>query len=259
MTAYVALLDILGFKDIIEKNTHEEALHYFETFRNHLQGGIANWKATEGKYGETVFDVKTTDISSLIISDTIIFWTRDDSIKSFFDIVRVTQELLRFNHNLPKRYLRGGITHGDFYYNNNGIITSHSGATLKHDLMFGKALVHADAYEKNLEMIGCIIDDGAIQHARSKKIDVFDKSWEQLKYENKILLYPCVPFKKETRECWTLNWIQDASYPELSEIIDGFSADKKSIDHPTVQQKIENTVAYFQFAKRLLDKRKSND
>lgn len=258
MAAYIALLDILGFKDIIEKNTHEEAIHYFETFRIHLQGGIANWKSATGEYGEPIFDVKTTDISSLIISDTVIFWTNDDSIKSFFNITRAIQELLRFNHNLPKRYLRGGITYGDFYYHNNGIIKSNSGALLKHDLMFGKALVAADRYEKNLEMIGCVIDDEAINHARSINPNSFEVSWQQLNKENKILFYP-VPFKQDIRECWTINWVQDSSNPDISEIIEGFAGDKKSIDHPNVQKKIENTTAYFRFAKRSFEKSEQND
>lgn len=73
MGAYVALLDILGFKDIIENNTHEDVTHYFETFRIHLQGGISDWKSTTGESGEAIFDVKTSDINSLIISDTVIF------------------------------------------------------------------------------------------------------------------------------------------------------------------------------------------
>lgn len=120
--------------------------------------------------------------------------------------------------------------------------------------MFGKVLVIADNYEKNLEMIGCVIDESAIKQAQYDDTSLFENGWKQLHASLNILQYP-VPLKKENKEMWTINWVQDIDSPDIDEIIEGFSNDNKSVNIPSVQLKINNTVDYYKFAKRMYQKK----
>lgn len=244
MGKYVALLDILGFSEIVSKNSHQDIVDLFDRFIIYVQMSIANYKSMEDQHGRTVFDLRNSVINSTIISDSIIFWTNDESTSDFFELVEITHRFLTFCHSLPFIFLRGSITFGDFHYNYPDVIRG-KGSTMVHTLMVGKALVTAYQNEKKLEIAGCIINNDAINTARNYNQSIFNYKWNEFLFTNKLVEYE-MPLKHGlTEKYWTLNWVKETTDHTFQELIDGFSSFNKNVEAKEVKSKIENTLNYY--------------
>jgi hypothetical protein len=249
MGKYIAFLDILGFKEIILNNPHEKVVELFENFRIYVQRSIAKGETKEDNLGRMVSDVSDSTINSNIISDSLIFWTNDNKASGLFELIECLQLFTTFCHNLPKIFLRGGITYGDFFYDYSGIIKGKDGALMVHPIMVGRALVEVFQLEKQLEIAGSIISNEAIEEARANDEEFFDKKWRELSEEKKIVKYN-MPTKREAINVWTINWVNAVTHPTLDELIKGFSNFNKRTDHPDIQAKIMNTIGYYQYIKQ---------
>lgn len=253
MGQYVALLDILGFKDMINNNSHEEMVNLFENFRIYVQKSLAKHKTTTDRWGRLTYDVAGTKINSNIISDSLVFWTNDNKASDFFELVDCLHLFISFCHNLPKIFLRGGITYGDFYYDNTGIIRGKD-ALVIHPIMFGKALVDIYEIEKTLQISGCIITEKAIEEAAQNDKPFFDEKWKEFVDEKKVVQYQ-MPTKSQPITFWTINWVRDSTHPDLEEITNGFSSFNKNTDVTGIKEKIDNTIAYYSYIKDNVFKR----
>ncbi|HLP53445.1 MAG TPA: hypothetical protein VK151_00370 [Fluviicola sp.] len=247
---YIALLDILGFKDLIENNTHEEVVKLFDNFRIYLQMALAKQKSTVDRLGRSVYDVSNSRINSIIISDTLIFWTNDNDPEDFFELIDCLQRFMVFCHNQAKIFLRGGITYGDFHYDNTGTIIKPNDSIMMHPLIVGKALVSAHLIETKLQFAGCIIDQNAIEQVKKDAPKLFGKRWNQFLHDKVIVEYN-VPMKTCIQKAWTINWVRDFTESNRSFAKD-FSSRNKSISDLEVQKKIENTTGYYNFVRKVL-------
>lgn len=98
MEQYVAFLDILGFKDLVEKNSHEELERVYKNLvipntEHSLSFGASKVIDIDGER-KAVADISKFSINSLIVSDSVILWTDRVTMKSFIDIVTVARNLL---------------------------------------------------------------------------------------------------------------------------------------------------------------------
>lgn len=243
---YVVLLDILGFRDMILNNSHDEMVHLFDNFRIYLQMSIANQKTKLDKNGRSVFDISDSRLNSSIISDSIIFWTNGSDTEDFFELIKVLQRFLSFCHNLPKLYLRGCLTHGDFSYFDSGLLLGKE-SRMNHPIMLGKALVQAFEIEKELEIAGLVITNEALAAASDNNPNLFDKGWSELVLTGKIFQYK-MPGKTSVQIYWTINWTRKPGNPTRQELEDGFSSFNRSVSSSSVQAKINNTLRYFEQA-----------
>jgi hypothetical protein len=122
---FVGMYDILGFK-ALRKNIGTEGL--YERFKSGILPLIQHAAAGMGKYeivdGENVFipQFNINSVNYLIISDTIIFFTRDSSFKSFSNIVNSSFSLLQSGFIGSKTPFRGSIEIGDLIFDRSGII-----------------------------------------------------------------------------------------------------------------------------------------
>lgn len=253
MGHYVALLDILGFKDIINNNPHDEIVRLFKNFRIYVQRSLAKNKTEIDNRGQLTYDVTETTINSNIISDSLVFWTNDDDTSGLFELIDCLQSFTSFCHNLPAIFLRGGISYGDFFYHNNGVIRGKNTIAV-HPIMVGKALVDVYEIEKTLQVAGCIITDKAIREALQNNKDLFDQKLNEFISEKKIVKYD-MPTKTDTIKCWTVNWVMDEPHPDLKEIKNGFLSFNKEIKNASVNAKIENTINYYKYIKKHIYKK----
>lgn len=246
---YIALLDILGFKELIEKNSHKDVVSLFDNFRIYVQMALAKQKSTVDKLGRPVYDVSKSKINSIIISDSLIFWTNGEELEDFFELVDCLHRFLQFCHNKAKIFVRGGITYGDFSYNNSGTIIGNHGNILMHPIIVGKALVDAHLIEKNLQIAGCVIDENALTNAKESNEAKFISLWNVCELEKVVVKYD-IPFKSGKQKTWSINWVNNFS--EINRDFEkDFSTRKKSITSSEVKEKIKNTEDYYNFIRKI--------
>ena len=161
---YVAFLDILGFKNIVNTSSFDKVLDIFKSIITNSEAVKALWHAaedddisTEGErckqYNESLEETKIH-----IMSDSIVVATPDwhpESLAVVVDICNSIQTLL-FNLNAPI-LLRGAIAIGDFYLNEN--------------LVFGKGLVDAYWAQEKYAVYPRIIVSNDITVGRRVSID----------------------------------------------------------------------------------------
>lgn len=140
---YVAFLDILGFKDLVLNNEHERLIELYEiVFADTVDVALANGKIIIKKEENKLLytpDRSKILVNSIIVSDSVILWTDDCSVKSLIDILISTKYLL--NHSFVMGFpLRGAMSKGDFsaFTRNNMLSKNNSINTY-----LGKALVSA--------------------------------------------------------------------------------------------------------------------
>ncbi len=242
MERYLAVVDILGFSDLVNNNSHKDLVSLYENFRIHIQKTLAKDKVRMDELNRAVFDVTNSTINSIIISDSVIFWSNSNTVEEFFDLIECIYSLLEFSHNTTKIYLRAALTFGNFYFDYSGIVKG-KGSFLMHPLMVGKALVEAHEIQGSLKLIGGVITNESITNAESSDKVIFKQKWDQLLAENKIVHY-LVPVKKGNKEYWTINWVQTLENPNEAQIRNGFSSYKKTVVDVDVKLKIENTIGY---------------
>lgn len=237
---YVAFLDILGFKDLIEKNNHKYVANLYDMLINQTvtYAQVLNHSLVQALDEVIPYKKLTSRTNTLIVSDSIILWSEGYSKLSFnFFVINICMiASLFFEFGLP---LRGAISIGNLSvrdYNNSFNV-------------FGKGIIQAHNLEKEQEWSGIVIDKRIIERLSKQKNNILDTM------ENQGLLCRYkVPFKEGLSEEYVVNWsrawrgiTQDNSLP-IERISEKFNCHNKSIDSPSIQMKINNTKNFISFA-----------
>ena len=255
MDVFLALLDILGFKDLIERNSHEELKEIFEVLiipDYELTMTINAFKRS--KIGnKTIYtpDRDNIRLNSTLISDSLIFWTDNVSMKSFFWIIAAIRSLMSRSIaiGIP---LRGAITIGPIYHQF-GIYETD--LTNSYNILIGKSIVDAYNLEKRQNWSGCIIDKKCIEKYRSQ-IDAENLATVEDLITKKIICKYNVPFKNgRFSNEYVIDWVHsDKSILKESHVQDSFSMHNKDIENPNTRRKITNTLKFY----KLVSNKKSD-
>lgn len=182
---FIAYFDFLGYKNFIMNNNTEEVRRRIGHIFRDTESALGKGKFVEAPYGY-IADIDKSKLNCLNISDTIIFWSNDDSFESFKEILEVS---FRFNwtftcYSFP---VRGAIVHGEM-----GVFGHYKdldeGGTYNLNTIYGKGLIIAHEKAENLNLAGCVIDVSAID-----KVSKFGEPMEII--GNRAMLYN-VPYKK---------------------------------------------------------------
>jgi hypothetical protein len=159
MKKFIAYFDYLGFKDFIEKNEVEyvnEIMNFNFRDIEYALGGN-NTKFVQKRL---VTDTHHSPINCLNFSDTVIFWTQDESPKSFKELLEV---VYRFNNrcihlSFP---VRGALVYGeimsvDFRQSNN------NGSAYNINSVYGKGLVASYIKAESQNWAGTVIDQSVL-------------------------------------------------------------------------------------------------
>jgi hypothetical protein len=253
---FVAFLDILGFKNLVENNEHSKLLQLYNNLiipNVQLSSALGQFKVIVNSEGKQIAvpDVSKAKISNVIISDSILCWTENSTMKSFIDLIIVVRNLLimGFYSGLP---LRGGISYGPFS------LIKHAqsvGANITWMTLacVGKSIVHSYEIEEKQQWAGCIIDNALIEYYKNiYKDKLYDSSLATIEYlvEKNILIKYNVPLKNDTtEEFYTINWPKSVKDKPTEDIIKkAFLMHKKETADPDVTNKIENTISFMNFA-----------
>jgi len=140
---YIALFDILGFKQIVESNALDEVV---KTFAKFVIGASMTRSFVTHVY-------EPAEISFRLFSDTILVHSRDDSKEAFLNMVRFSQALvgMMFQDGI---LLRGAITKGPVF--------------ISDDVFIGTPIVRAYQMEQEQEWVGCWLEDSCIDSINSE-------------------------------------------------------------------------------------------
>ena len=249
---FVAFFDILGFKELVELNSHEELTEIYEHFSKGALLSLANYKKQDGEIGKNTIsqvDMADASVNSLIVSDSVIFWTDGHSPREFLEIIQACQLMLisSFKIGVP---VRGGVSLGNFTYQNS---SANSPKSNNMTTCFGKGLVNAYTLESNQEWSGCIVDKLALDHFQQTVASFQKNSSEELVdlqtlMDAHILVNYEAPLKKELNEYLVVNYFNyfgiEHGFNE-QRIVSSFTAFNKKIANDSVKSKVDNTVQFY--------------
>jgi hypothetical protein len=246
MAHFISYFDYLGYKEFILKNSSEEIRRRVGHFLRDIETSLGLGKFQEPQGGWIIADLTHSRINCLNISDTIIFWTNDDSLESFMELLKVSfdfnwREIL---HNVPTR---GAMVYADVE-----LLTSRSqndvGGTYNVNMIYGKGLVEAHIKAENQNWAGFVIDNSVITKLATmanvaSTLDPFAVQYK-VPYKNNV-------GNQENEYVFRLNTgspkLNPVAFGNWSKnITDGFSRDNKNPNNPRAQEILANTLAYLE-------------
>jgi len=162
---FFAMFDIIGFSNLVKTKGTQEL---FKLVNKNVIFAM-QYAATRGFINQeqngrlvSVPDLKKKEVEFQIFSDTIIFYTQDDSLKSYIDIITTAQRLMTFSFTGQTPF-RGAIGYGDLITNNLNV-------------MIGTSVIDAYIGEQNQVWSGCILTKTCEEFCkRNQYFYLFDK------------------------------------------------------------------------------------
>jgi hypothetical protein len=141
---YVAFFDILGFKSWIEQKGSLEVFNYVKGYldmmiKSSMPGATVN--------SDMSVNLEVQNVDYIYFSDTIVYYTKDDTYESFESLVRVASEFVNVFISGVSYMVRGAIAHGEFY------VDSETNSYI------GQALIDAYQLEESIDWLGLCLDD----------------------------------------------------------------------------------------------------
>lgn len=245
----VAFLDILGFKDIVDFNSFDELKKIYQIFESAYINGLT---LNKFKISEKGVQPDTSDIhlEAIQISDSIIIWTKDDTYKSYFDLLIVVRELLGHGifNGLP---LRACIDYGEFGHS----IKQHS-IEFSTNTFYGKSITSSYRLAESQSWAGGFMTASAIKAYDSlflsSKDDrlIYSTTTENLVRRKYACWYP-TPFKDGVSNELAINWAT-WTQPKLSQktVTEAFSKHNKKVNKERTKEIIRNTIEFWEKSSR---------
>jgi hypothetical protein len=136
---FVAFFDILGFGSWVESEGSKKVFTYVRGFLNLM---VRSSLPGSTVHQDMSVDLQKSDIGYINFSDSIVFYSRNDSYHCLKAMLTVCGEFMNIVICGPSRMLRGAIAHGEFY------------ADPKANAYVGKALIDAYKLEEDQDWLG---------------------------------------------------------------------------------------------------------
>lgn len=239
---FIAYFDFLGFKEFILNNDEETLILRMGHIFRDIEFAIGQGKYQEPFEGKILADLSHSKLNTLNISDTVVFWTNDTSMKSLEELLKVAYDF-NWRENLYNFPLRGSITKGKISIVD-GRNKNEKGGSYGVSCLYGKGIVNAHIKAESQVWAGTVIDNSIISEFASEvEAAGFLESYA-VKYK--------VPYKSEGIQDdeefvlrLTKGTLNPESFKNLSADLERvFSQDNKSTSHPSVQLKIKNTIDF---------------
>lgn len=156
---FVGVFDVIGFK-ALRASRGTEGL--YQLFERGLIPAIQHSAAGRGKiasvHGHKQFvpDFNEASVGLKVFSDTVIFYTKNDTCDSFLSIVNASFMLLQFGFNGGRYPFRGSIAYGDLIVDD------------ERSIILGSALEEAYAAEQSQVWAGCMLTSGCAEYATTR-------------------------------------------------------------------------------------------
>ncbi|MFT3979535.1 MAG: hypothetical protein QM687_03630 [Ferruginibacter sp.] len=238
MKRFIGYFDYLGYKEFILNNSEEHLRRRASHILRDIEISLSQDKLKDAGPGRAVADLSSVNINCLNISDTVIFWTPNDTIDTCVELLNVCYmfNLKQVLYNFP---VRGCIIYDNFdfvtgqEYNPNGVVYSPN-------LMYGKGLLNAHIKSESLDWAGSVIDSSVIERVSGEK--GFPKFIDEIAIEYDV------PYKGASKKEYALRLsngeLNDTAYANwIRDINRTFEMDNKIINE-SVERKRKNTIDF---------------
>jgi len=182
---FVAFLDIMGFKDRVARNNHNEILTELEVFQSNISQYVSYHR--------------DANIQLALFSDSILIYSQNDTVDSLHALADITSHIMMYAIQQEKPIpLKGAIAAGRMTCNQTK------------QLYFGQALIDAYLLEENVKYYGVLVHHSAEGYLKLSEFPEFrdvkaplkggDISHYELKWYD-IALKPDETNPKTVEEC----------------------------------------------------------
>jgi hypothetical protein len=182
---FVAYMDIMGFRDMVFRNTHQKVLEVMEQFRLPIKKlkEEAKERLAGRPHGWDTFE--NTVVKPVIFSDSVLLFSSDDSLGAVENLIWQVKSIISdaLINGIP---MKGALAYGKQ--------TAHFGKSL----YFGKPLIDAWELQNELVIYGVVLHH-TIEGYLAKK------EWIEELEETSILKY-AVPLKQGTVSHYLVDW-----------------------------------------------------
>lgn len=261
---FIAFLDILGFKDLVENNSAEQLSDIYRLgLKNNYDKGLGFW-ANNPKYNKL-----DSNINSIIISDSIIIGAEFDNQQSFIKLLFSVQIFITesFKIGIP---LRGVIEYDEMLSIAPKTVSDH--VMDNSIILLGKAITNAYQLEQKQNWAGCVLSDNAVNRFE----EIVNEDQNVLKQnpsvnsttfftpisffeKNGVLIKYPVPFKSgPIQDYYCIDWSGPIGNNVINEQIirESFEKHGKSVKSWDVESKIKNTIDFYIYSRKLKSQKK---
>jgi len=180
---FVAFFDILGFGTWVESEGSKKVFTYVRGFLNLM---VRSSLPGSTVHQDMSVDIQKSDIGYINFSDSIVFYSRNDSYHCLKAMLTVCGEFMNVVICGPSRMLRGAIAHGEFY------------ADPKANAYVGKALIDAYKLEEDQDWLGLSLHDS---------VEVIKYFQQALNEHNGYIVRSLVPLRSNSnKKPYCINW-----------------------------------------------------
>ncbi|MHA1672294.1 MAG: hypothetical protein ACTSYI_01575 [Promethearchaeota archaeon] len=267
---FFAYLDLLGFSQFVltlasqEQSRKDPAskqqilLYYYNVLEPLVNGSIFSAKRDSQELPQTnpqtipqtiiPFNITSSSLNSLIVSDSIFLWTDDQSLGSLLTLIDAVKHIIRTNFLWDFGFpLRGGISMGSVTFQK---VDWDSPKINSIATIVGDALVKAAMLEKMQQWAGCIVDDDVIIFLQNALPDLNIR--DELTGRKAIIGYPApikneIPGKPYNVVMWP-ETIQNSVGSDFYEIPIRSTFERNGpITDSTILEKLNNTLDFVRF------------
>lgn len=218
---FVVFLDIMGFKDFVSRNSHEQVYDMMSklSLSKEIIDTTLEKTDTDNKY-------KEKGLYTTSFSDSLVLFSKDDSAISFEMITGATSFLFEqaMIDSIP---MKGAIAHGVISVNKTK------------QIYFGQPLIDAYLLQEEVNYYGVVfhnsVDNYIYKH--SKEIDNYTKnSYSEIK----------TPLKSGLITHNNVNWFSSFNDPESNDDFDIMISKLKTITSGKPRKYIDNTIVVYE-------------
>jgi hypothetical protein len=242
MKTYIAFFDILGFKEIVKNESLSELNRRFNNLIRDSQLSLSDGKITQNEFNDFVPDSNQFKVNCIHISDSIIFWTKNNSQTAFHDIFSVARYFYRQSFS-SHFIVRGSVAYDEIHFTPNRF-ENKDNFFFGNYSMIGKAIVSAYELGESLQLSACALHQSVLEQIDNAII-------EDYLMKRDIVLYN-TPVKNNGLEEYYLITPKDHDFNETS--LENFSSRFQSktirglygqMMPIAVKLKLDNTINFF--------------
>jgi rRNA processing protein Gar1 len=253
MKRYIAYFDFLGYKNFILNNDTDYIREHINFILQGIEASLGQNKWTTTNQGSMIADISNSKINCLNISDTVIFWTNDDSLASFKELLKISFDF-NWRETCYSFPVRGAIVYDEIDIIH-GYQKSKKGGTYNVNSIYGKGIVNAHLKAEDLNIASCVIDNSIVEKIKefgevedilgdyAMKYAVPYKKCESKESEYLLTFYINTKINEEDRKEY-----DEAIESRKNGIIDAFKSDNKGMNE-RAGILLKNTIDFLEIMK----------